>query len=377
MITAFHRKVLLSTQHHLADPMATSLMAALFSLFTATTPDTILPTMQPQILASACTLYQTSPDRLLPLRGGHYNAVYEYPFRGSKAILRIGVQDCPLEQTLGMLEWVQFLSTNAAPVCAPVRSAHHNLLETIELEDTCYVLTAFEKADGILAEDIPPAQWTDDLFQNIGRSTGRLHHASRQFVPSSSTRTRPLWHESQEIQNSLSLLGTAGDPAREQLIRIITELKNLPIDPTGFGLIHDDLHFANFLVSPLGQVTIVDFDDCAYGWFAMDIAMALFDVMVLADLPDETSSKHFAAHFLRQYLRGYRAENELPWSLVECIPQFLKFKELCIYASLVGHPDIDQPGTWVGRFMRERSVRIANGIPYVELDFSSQDPGRG
>jgi hypothetical protein len=42
-----------------------------------------------------------------------------------------------------------------------------------------------------------------------------------------------------------------------------------------------------------------------------------------------------------------------------------------IYATLIGHSDVASPDSWVGRFMKGRAERIANDLPYVELDFSA------
>lgn len=64
--------------------------------------------MQPQLLSSACQLYSTSPNLLVPLSGGHTNAVYKFPLNqtwqvseteqvSKFGVLRIGVEDCPPE----------------------------------------------------------------------------------------------------------------------------------------------------------------------------------------------------------------------------------------------------------------------------------------
>ena len=323
--------------------------------------------MDPDILISACNLYQTTPDVLIPLSGGHYNAVYQFPCGDKHAILRIGVEDCSPDQTLGMLEWVRFLSREGAPVSAPLPSIRNRLLENLVLYGTRYTLTAFEKAEGTLAENIPPSEWTDELFSAIGRAAGRLHSISARYKPDRKSRIRPQWFESSEIQEATTLLATSTDPAREKLASLIGELKHLPTSPTDFGLIHDDLHFTNFLIQPGGPVTIIDFDDCGYGWFAMDVAMALFDVLVLYHLPDELEAQRFAARFMSHYLAGYHLEQDLSPFWQSQIQHFLKFKELCIYATLMGHADIALPDTWVGRFMRGRAERIANDIPYVVL----------
>jgi Ser/Thr protein kinase RdoA (MazF antagonist) len=331
--------------------------------------------MHPHLLSSACQLYATSPDLLTPLSGGHTNAVYKFPLpqtgQANKfGVLRIGVEDCPIAQTLGMLEWVRFLRDEGAPVTAPLLSTDHHLLESLEQDGIRYIVTAFENAEGILAENIPPSEWTDDLFCSIGKAAGKLHRISRQYTPTSNTSTRPMWYESYEVQEATRLLAHSSDPARDKLAHLIDQLKQLPTtSPADFGLIHDDLHFANFLIQPDSQVAIIDFDDCVFGWFAMDVSMALFDILVLYNPSNEAEKGSFAHRFLSVYISGYRKESDLSPFWQEQIPSFLKLKELCIYADLIGHYDIEKPGSWVGRFMRDRTDRIANDIPYVDIDF--------
>lgn len=329
--------------------------------------------MNPILLSSACTLYNTSPDELIPLSGGNYNAVYQFPNGKKSAILRIGVEDCPREQTLGMLDWVHFLSLNGAPVTAPLPSINSHLLENLKHYGTRYTLTAFEKAEGTLAENIPISEWSHALFHSIGRAASKLHRISAGYHPSRPAFIRPQWFDSNEIRAATDKLAATSDPAREKLNYLISKLQHLPSDNSNFGLIHDDLHFANFIIQPDGQVTIIDFDDCVYGYFVMDVAMALFDVLVLYHPSSDEDSQHFAQNFMRSYLSGYQQEHELASFWLSQLPCFLKLKELCIYATLLGHPEIDQPGTWVGRFMRGRAARIAHNIPYVDIDFAALD----
>ena len=325
--------------------------------------------MDSLILTLACNLYDTSPEALIPLTGGHYNSVYQFPHDDKFAILRIGQEDRPTSQTLGMMEWVRFLSTHGAPVCAPVLSINHHLIESLTYYGTRYILTAFEKVEGSLAETIPPSAWTPDLFQSLGRSVGKFHSISATYVPNHPHHTQPLWFDFPAIHQAMDQLTLSSIPACDKLASLIDELRELPTNSADFGMIHDDLHFANFLIQPDGAVTIIDFDDCVYGWFAMDIAMALFDGLVLYNAPSDGESQEFARRFLSNYLSGYRQEYVLPQFWQQKIPKFLKLIELTIYANLIDHADIAKPGTWVGNFMRGRAKRISDDVPYVDTNF--------
>jgi len=92
---------------------------------------------------------------------------------------------------------------------------------------------------------------------------------------------------------------------------------------------------------------------------------------VVYNTTNEADKQRFAGRFMSNYLAGYRLENDLPLFWKSQLPRFLKLKELCIYATLIGNADIALPGSWVGRFMHDRAERIANDIPYVDFDFTT------
>ena len=138
-------------------------------------------------------------------------------------------------------------------------------------------------------------------------------------------------------------------------------------------LIHGDLHCANLFVNPVDHsFTPFDFDDCCYGWFAMDIAMSLFDLLVLYPGADRTG---FANRFLQGYLKGYLHENNLEGFWIERLPLFLKLLEVEIYAMLAGDYSADENDSWSSRFMAGRAKRIEDNVPYIDIDFAEFEAG--
>ncbi len=53
--------------------------------------------------------------------------------------------------------------------------------------------------------------------------------------------------------------------------------RTLARDPTGFGLIHADLHTDNYLFHR-GAARAIDFDDCGWGFHLYDLAVTLWDL---------------------------------------------------------------------------------------------------
>jgi len=145
-------------------------------------------------------------------------------------------------------------------------------------------------------------------------------------------------------------------------------VKDLPRGPDSYGLIHADLHTANLCVDTTsGLVTPFDFDDCCYGWYVMDIAMSLFDVVVLYG---EACKRGFAQEFMGAYLSGYVEERWLDPLWVKRLPLFLKLLEIGVYILVERSYELGTNDSWVQRFMPGRRERIVDDVPFVDLPFA-------
>ena len=101
-------------------------------------------------------------------------------------------------------------------------------------------------------------------------------------------------------------------------------------DPSKFGMIHADLHDGNLLVGR-GRLTVIDFDDCAFGWHVYDIAVALWH---------QRRSPGFDA-IQDAFVRGYRTGRALADDTVQLIPMFLLVRGLAQIGWLHQRPEID------------------------------------
>ncbi len=95
-------------------------------------------------------------------------------------------------------------------------------------------------------------------------------------------------------------------PGNEGVIQkheeLMAHLASLPVDPSGYGLIHQDVHGGNFFVAD-GGITLFDFDDCLYAWFMHDVAMTLFYVLPMdCSAPEDVE---FARRCFGELMDGY------------------------------------------------------------------------
>ena len=320
-------------------------------------------------LSNISDLYGVSTAQLTPLAGGHATHVYEYQDGPRNCVLRVTPpnKDTDLKAMRSILEWLAFLGSHEGPAMRPMRSRRNNLIELVEQDSQAYIAVAFEKAPGVLAENMALVDWTDELFQSLGGTLGSTHRIAQDYVPIEEY-TRPNWTRLTNCFHPEAELEGADPLILDKYTQILAVIEQLPKDRESYGLAHLDLHFGNFFIDTGQQkITLIDFDDCAYGWYAMDIAMLLFDVLVVYSGRDPNQ---FGKRFLQNLLIGYRRQKPFQPFWLAQLPVFLKLLEINLYLMLYRSFDPASPDSWIGKFMPGRRERILQGTPYVEMDIN-------
>ena len=314
------------------------------------------------ILGEATAFFGTSPDKLERL-GSFESVVYEYEKDKKRYILKITHSlHRSTEEVQGELEWNRYLAEGGVEVSPAVRSQYGRLVERVEVEDSYFLVYVFEKARGN-----PPEIDNGDLglFETWGRTLGQMHRRTKTFEPSRNIYRRKHWHEEMTmnleryIPDSLPLV-------REKCGAVKKRLQELTQDNNEYGLVHGDLHHGNFFVNN-GHLTVFDFDDCLYHWFAYDIGIPLF--YLLQDARIKRDDTEYALKFMTAFTDGYKRENRLEREWLELLPLFMKVREMELYFILL---ELD-PGEWNGwcrRYMVGRQESIEQGKPIVEIDFT-------
>lgn len=325
-------------------------------------------TIHPMLLESIAGLYGISSTHLHPLSGGHFSYVYEYAGGRRPFILRITPpnSEVDLSAMQGILEWLAFLTAHDGPVPRLILSNNNNALEVVDFQDEKYLASAFEKAPGALAETIALPDWNDTLLQSLGRSLGYCHRLAQIYTPPSPELARPAWDETVNCFNPIDVLDDLDPIMIERRSQVLAFIRELPHDCSNYGLSHLDLHLGNLFVDAAQQrVSFFDFDDCGYGWHVMDLAMLLFDALVVYDGPDRD---RFGERFLENVLRGYTTEMPVSQFWIGQLSHFMKLLEIGVYAMVFQDYDPETADSWVGKFMPGRRELIEQGIAYTDLD---------
>lgn len=176
-------------------------------------------------------------------------------------------------------------------------------------------------------------------FEQLGVLTARMHaHARRWERPAGFTRFHwdveaafgerarwGRWRDGAGVGRAeVEVLGRLEGVVRGRLARF-------GVGEERYGLIHADLRAANLLVEEGVGTTVIDFDDCGFGWFMYDFAAAVSFIEDRADVPEMMDS----------WVRGYRTVLELPVADERELWTFVMVRRLLLVAWIGTHPVVD------------------------------------
>ena len=186
-------------------------------------------------------------------------------------------------------------------------------------------------------------------FRNLGAVTAQMHAHSRNWQrPDGFERftwnfetalgETPRWGRWRDglgmTPAMLDLFGHAVELIRDRLACY-------GIGPNRFGLAHCDQRLANLLEHE-GEVKVIDFDDCGFGWYMYDAATPLSFYEHLPQAPG----------LIDVWLEGYRTVSAVSKADEEEIPTFVMLRRLLLMA-------------WVSS-RRETQLAQSLGVSYTE-----------
>jgi Ser/Thr protein kinase RdoA (MazF antagonist) len=179
-------------------------------------------------------------------------------------------------------------------------------------------------------------------LRRLGGAMARLHnHADRWSPPAGFVRIR--WDSETFFGDVMEYGGTNAADVWDLLP---TELRHMfdqvativghRMDRLGtaseetFGLIHADLHLDNALFAG-GDVRLIDFDDCGFGYRMYDVAVALWELRHRSDY----------ANFRDSLVAGYTEHRELPEEQLAHLDTFIAAREVAFGLWFVGTAQVN------------------------------------
>ena len=280
------------------------------------------------IISQVAALYPFDANTITLINSDKYspNDIYSFTKSGKEYILRIATHiNSHLYKTIGEMEWLAFLHERGIPVSMPLPMKDGRLVESLMSNhgDKHHAVCAFKKAEGIHCDKDDPTTWNRHVIENWGYVMGSMHRETKEFQVSDPRFMRNEF-DGGDIDGTNVLQKTfAQMPAIEKFANsLIPQLLTLPRTRDTWGLIHNDLHQANFLVKD-NKVYAFDFDDSIYGYFALDIGITLHHAL------HNATGRADAEKIILQFMQGYKKANHLDDQALKSILPFMKYRQLC------------------------------------------------
>lgn len=183
-------------------------------------------------------------------------------------------------QVRSELLWVEALQRDAGvPTPSPRHGADGDLVQFIsDTAGALWTAVGFDFVVGAILED---QTGFASRFRELGRLTARLHDHARGWAAPAGFR-RFSW-TLDDMTGPTARWGDWRDAPLTGADRTVVEraetaarvaLAGIARTPRRWGLIHSDLRPSNVMTHE-GAMTIIDFDDCGYGYFLYDFGAAL------------------------------------------------------------------------------------------------------
>ena len=230
------------------------------------------------------------------------------------------------------MAWIEALQkAQTVPVARPIHGRDGNYVQQVATHNALL----FEWVEG------SEPKITDNLMglaEQLGALAAQLHeHALQWHRPKNFT--RPRWDFDAALGSEMRWgdwhQGLGVKPYMLPLLsrtvnKIEQRLKAYGEGEQRFNLIHGDLRLAN-LLKHKSQVTVIDFDDCGFGWL-------MYDAATMISFHEHEAQ---AQEMIQRWIEGYGKIRRLSHEDEQAIQTLIMYRRVLLLAWLGSHSDIE------------------------------------
>ncbi len=172
------------------------------------------------------------------------------------------------------LELLSFFASKNVPVSYPIRNKDELFLTRFLYNNETRFITVFSFAEGFQIN----TSLESNLAIRFGENIADLHKVSNEFK---SEHDRYKIDLNYLINEPIEMLQQYCSKHKLDNLNffipyakyLYSQLQELPVNSESYGIIHGDLNPSNIHLNDNGNITIFDFDHCAYGWRIHDLAV--------------------------------------------------------------------------------------------------------
>ncbi len=253
------------------------------------------------------------------------NAIYPFRSKGNIHLLRFApIEEKDIDCVAAELDFIDYLKGYGIPVLEAVPSKKGKYLEQVETPWGTYLSSVFKRVDGQQLGELP---LTLKMCRLQGISLANLHMASADYKPKHTCRKSYL----DCLENMATML--QGKPqealARAELHLLSKAFDLLEKDNDSYGLIHYDFELDNLFYDKNQQkMSIIDFDDAMYHWYAQDVYLALRSIHEESETVDTDALES-------AFVTGYESVRTMPAAYASHRELFERFANLYKYCRIL------------------------------------------
>lgn len=249
------------------------------------------------------------------------NIVYSAERNGEKVFLRL---TSPLRrgrfEIEAELNWIEHLAKSDLPVPKIIQNKNGHKIASLTHQKEHFEAVVFAEVKG--AHPSKEQASTPLFLQKLGALIAKMHNASEQHVKDA----REEWYDERGIRHALiACKKTALTDLKEKFNTRITWLKCLPSTEKTYGLIHADLGALNLFLGDDDSISIIDFDDSCYHFFAFDLAIVIYS---MAGKFHHATPQPIEQTWLNELLNGYKSVRNISDVEISWIPKLMEFATL-------------------------------------------------
>ena len=282
------------------------------------------------------------------------NAVFKVRLAdGGKAALRLHRPGYHAEAELrSELQWMDDLRRNGIAVPRPIAKLDGGLLARIDGPQPQFS-DLIEWVEGQpIGETGKPLDYAAEeiarIYREVGRAMADMHAAADRWTPPTGF-TRHAWdHDGLLGENPLwgrFWESAFLSPDTSAFLASLRRDVSSKLDEAGaldYGLIHADPVRENVLVDG-ERVTLIDFDDCGYGFRLFDLATALLR---------NRREVHYET-IKASLIEGYRERRSLSDECLALLPLFLLLRSLTYVGWAAARPELPDVSERLSRYVRD------------------------
>lgn len=294
------------------------------------------------------------------------NAIYKVHCADYMFVLRLSSeQHRNAEQIRSELDFQKYLFNNGAAVAKPLQTESGEICLPFEMDNSCFIGSAFEYVEGKSWEERKDN--SEETFILIGKTLGKIHKLSKEYKPVNVVKRRS-WSEQQELLKA-DIFKKHSAELYDKFVEFMRQMDKKEKNEDTFGLTHGDYLVSNYLIDDNKNLTVIDFDECEYSWFAADLAICIRAYLFWTENPAALSHKADEAEMMHyNLLLGYGSENKITKDMVYDLEKYIKIRdyiELANQLSFESNIFNDYP---IEKTLFEMNFdRIVNDKPFLEF----------